>query len=364
MSKSVLITFCFCLIFPLGAAGLVSARHTHPIDWMYQLPVGEAPGWTSRVWADLQFSESNVWNFPMRVQDRKSGRIYEYEMDYQASVAVLDLGFALGESWAFSVELPYMRRHPGNTDEFIEDWHQVFGFYNYLRGEFPRNRVRMRVAVDGQETLVESESADGLSSVKLKLKYRLFKWGQSVPGGLAVSSQVNLPVNSDRRALSAGSQTVSFLAHIGIPVGRESGIYLTTGWSSLGENRFFKDWAMNRVVAMGDLTLDIGISNGWGVFASFLGYSPWMKSRYEFLSESESAGRRKQERISSGYNSLFRWRGYQNYGLRYRWGKAANQFSVFIFEDFGFGDYDSRREVTYNNNAPDVLIGTQFSLRF
>lgn len=331
---------------------------------MYQLPVGEAPGWTAPFWLDVQASESNVWNRSMRVLDRETGRVFEYEADYQASILVLNAGAQLGEALAFTVELPYMRRHPGNTDRFIEDWHTTFGFFNYLRGEGPRNAARVRVAVDGQETFLDTSAADGLSSVKLKLKHRLFRTDGVCPCGFSVSLQANLPVNGARRGLSSGTEGTSLLAHAGFPVGAASGIYFTTGVSVLGNNPVFAEWPVNRVTAMGDLSMDLEVGGGWGFLASLTAYSPWMKSRFDFLPESSDPVGAKRQRISSGYNSLFRWRGYQNYGVRYRWGESGSQFSLFLFEDFGFGDYDGRKDITYNNNSPDVLIGTQLSLRF
>ncbi|MCM2280750.1 MAG: DUF3187 family protein [Bdellovibrionaceae bacterium] len=346
------------------ASGPVGVRHSHFLDWMYQLPVAEAPGWTSPVWMDVQASESNVWNRPMQVLDRDTGRVFEYEADYQASIVVLDAGIQVLEDLAFSVELPYLRRHSGSSDQFIEDWHQTFGFYNYLRSGTPDNRARVRVAVDGQETFEDNSPADGLSSVKLKLKYRVLGSDSSCPCGLAFSVQANLPVNGSRRALSSGSESYSWLAHAGIPVGSESGLYFTSGFSLLGDNPVFGDWPLHKAVAMADFSMDLGVGGGWGFLASFTGYSPWMKSRFDFLPDVTDRHPVRDQRIASGYNSLFRWRGYQNYGFRYRWGPVGSQFSLFIFEDFGFGDYDGRKDITYNNNSPDVLIGTQLSLRF
>jgi hypothetical protein len=277
----------------------------------------------------------------------------------------MDAGFQLFESWAFGFELPYMRRHPGNSDQFIEDFHDTINFYQYLRHIYPDNRTRLRVAVDGVETLSDDHPADGLSSVKLKLKKRLLQTGGTgCPCGVAVSVQANLPVNGDQRGLSSGTETYSILGHAGLPLGAESAIYLTTGFSVLGQNRFFIEWPMNRITAMGDISFDLGIGGGIGFLMSFSGYSPWMHSRFDFVSTTSDPDYTKHERISSAYNSLFRWRGYQNYGFRYRWGLSGSQISLFIFEDFGFGDYDARSELTYNNNSPDVLIGSQLSLRF
>lgn len=347
------------------ADGPVNPHVPHPLDWMYQLPVGEVPGWRTPFWVNLETSESNVWNRPTTLVDRQSGQLNTYEVDYQMSIAVLDAGFEIAPDLAFAVELPYARRHPGNSDEFIEDWHAIFAFYNYQRSAFPDNRTRVAVTAGGVSNYDDNAPADGLSSVKLKLKKRLLGADISTcPCGLAVSLQANLPLHGDRRALSSGTQTWSALLHAGLPIGSESGLYLTTGFSMFRENRFFSGWPMHKTSMMGDASLDIGIMDGFGVFGSMSAYSPWMRDRLDFVSPAVDPKTVKADRLSSGFNSLLRWRGYQTYGVRYRWGESGDQFAVYTLEDWGLGDYDDRKDVVYTNNSPDVLIGTQLSLRF
>lgn len=345
------------------AYGPVGVRHSHPIDWIYQLPSAETPGWTKPAWVNVQVSESNLWNRAMTVSDRATGRLYEYEMDYQASIAVLDMGLQVLENTAVAIELPYQRRHGGNADQFIEDFHKTFNFFSQLRSGTPDNRSRVRIVVDGREVFFDEGTADGLSSVKLKLKHRVLGTTAKCPCGLALSVQANLPVNGARRMLSSSSPSYSFLAHAGFPIRAESGIYLTTGYTRMGSDPYFQEWPLSKDSLLADVSVDFALFGRWGFIGSFTGRSPLMKSKFDFHTWTADPQTFKHERMASGYNSLFRWRGYQTYGARYRW-DDGDQLSVFAFEDFGLGDYDGRNEPAYNNNSPDILIGTQLSLGF
>ncbi len=70
-----------------------------------------------------------------------------------------------------------------------------------------------------------------------------------------------------------------------------------------------------------------------------------------------------EERVASAWNSLVEWRGSENIGIKYSWGKGSSINFAFV-EDWGIGSEDQASDGLYVNNAPDFQFMTQWHFNF
>ncbi|MCM2282238.1 MAG: hypothetical protein NDI61_10365 [Bdellovibrionaceae bacterium] len=343
-----------------------SPRPVHPIGWMHQLPVGEAPGWLSPHWTDVDFSWSNIWNTPLTVYNSQNGRELTYSADFEQRTTIIEKGFALNDWLALAVELAYAHRDGGVFDRLIDDFHVTIDSDRFRRYEFPNNLSRFQITTDGTDKLI-SNSASGLSSYKFKLKFWPARWTDTnwnCPCGIGFSLQAKFPIGDPRRGLTSGDIDVSGLAHIGVPLGWDSAFLLTTGLTALGRNPTLDDWPRKRVQFMIDGLADLNLWGGFGLILQATSQSPLIDlTPLEIRDPDRSDPLYKEKRLSSGWNSLVLWRVYESIGFRYNFDGGA-RWTLTFTEDIGINDYDEVDDYVYVNGAPDFLLTTQLQIPF
>ncbi|MGE4130571.1 MAG: DUF3187 family protein [Bdellovibrionales bacterium] len=344
-----------------------SYRNAHPIGWMHLLPVGETPGWSEPRWIDLELNHANVWNNQFSMTDKRTGDVYTYKADFEQSSAIYEFGWALSDSMAFALEVPYANRNGGFLDDFIDQFHVIIGSNRFLRHINDPFGNDFSIQTNGDEHLA-SQHGQGVGGFKAKLKFWLLKWRSPTPGvcdcGLGFSAQAKFPTQRSSGGLSSGHNDYSGLVHLGVPMFKYVGVWATAGFTKLGANNNIEGWPRREWAQMYELSIDLGLGPNLGLLLQARTESPilmkeYVNYNYTFTNPEDQA----QERIASGWNSLVEWRGSQSIGLRWRWGKG-NQINLFMVEDWGLGDKDERNDKLYVNNAPDVAFISQWHFVF
>lgn len=348
------------------AAMPTSFRQPHPLNWKHATPVGEMPGWVGDFWTFFEVSNANVWNAPLTMIDRRTGAEYRFEADYEQVSAILELGTALTERLALSLEVPFAFRGGGFLDNIIDGFHVFVGNRRFNRQFYPEDQNKMSTATDGVDYYNDKYKLNNVSNLKPKLKWWLWKWeGKtkgSCPCGLSLSAQVKVPVQDEKFGGTTGEVDYSGLLHFGIPVGESSAIWLTAAYTRLGDDPSMKGWPRLRTQQMYELDFDIGVNRKWGLLIQGRAQSPFLnKDHLEYYNSSSDPNVIARDRAASGWNALVHWQGAQGFGLRYRPGDTS-QINVLFAEDWGFGNYDADDGV-YSNNAPDFnfIIQSSFS---
>lgn len=361
-----LLLVCATLSPCVAGAAWTSPRPTHPIGWMHHLPTGEAPGWNSTSWTDIEFSWSNVWNTELTVRDSRSGRALTYSADFEQRTTIIEKGLAINDWMALALELGYAHRDGGVFDAFIDDFHVTIGSDRFRRYEFENNRSRFQIATDGTNQLI-SESASGLSNYKVKLKLWPARWTETnanCPCGIGFSFEAKFPIGDPRRGLTSGGTDLSGLTHIGIPLGADSAFLLTAGVTSLGDNRALEAWPRKRNILMVDGLLDLNLWGGFGLVLQASSHSPFVDLTPLTVEDPDPEDPLyKEKRISSGWNALVLWRVYESVGLRYNFESGA-RWTLTFTEDIGINDYDEVDDYVYVNGAPDFSLTTQLRIPF
>ncbi len=361
--------FVFIFIVLSGfnaAANKPSYRLSHPIGWMHQLPVGEAPGWGKSLWFNLELNQGNVWNDEFNLTNDTTGQILTYQADFEQGSVIAEMGFALGKRLAVSVEAPFASRGGGVLDDFIDQFHILIGSERFQRnhnGDFG-NRYEVKTSGTGQM----QPTLTAVGNVKLKMKYWMWQWRGSQNGscecGFALSAQVKAPLAKSTSGWSSGHYDYSLLAHLGAPLFTNSGVWATAGFTGLGKNDVFKDWPQRRWAQMYELTFDFGFGQKWGFIMQARAESPIMnKGELSYNYTTTDPRGQVAFRIASGWNSLVYWRGSQSLGPRWR-SRNGHQINLLLVEDWGVGDHDNRQDNLYVNNAPDVAFVLQLHTQF
>lgn len=355
------------ILFPMvGEASKTSFHVPHPIGWMHDLPVGETPGWSGRFWVNLELSQGNIWNDEFDLTDRRNGDIYTYKADYEQTSVITDIGFALGDRWSFGIEAPFAARGGGVMDDFIDQFHIFIGAERFLRNQNQDFGKSYVVETNSQSEVQNTWSAVG--NLKFKTKYWLWQWRGSKNGscdcGLAVSGQVKVPLAEPRSGYTSGSNDYSMLVHLGAPIGKQSGIWATAGFTALGENEVFKKWPRRKWAQMYELSMDFAFTDSWGLILQGRVESPIMhKSDLSFNYSTVDPDDQTIYRVASGWNSLVLWRGSESAGFRWR-SRGGTQVNFLIVEDWWIGKQDSKKDGRYVNNAPDVAFVSQLHFGF
>ncbi|MCP3908263.1 MAG: DUF3187 family protein [Oceanicoccus sp.] len=156
-----------------------------PFVQIYGLPAAQsaklATAGTSRT--GLQLDISN--NF---TEDNKSSEAIF--IDGETHRANIQFRYGLNDAIELGIDLPYLSHDSGSLDSLIEDWHDLFGFPDAGRPEFPRDQLQFTYVRDGQVLSRVASSNDGIGDVSLSMGYQL---SQTETRQWALRTAVKLP---------------------------------------------------------------------------------------------------------------------------------------------------------------------------
>ncbi len=172
-----------------------------PFVQVYGLPAAQsaklvAEGGSS---AGLQLDISN--NF---TEDNKGNEAIF--IDGETHRANIQFRYGLSDAIELGIDVPYLSHDSGGLDSIIEDWHDLFGFPDGGRPEFPRDQLQFTYQRDGQTISSVTSSNNGIGDVSLSMAYQL---SQSETRQWALRSAVKLPTGDAEDLHGSESTDVS-----------------------------------------------------------------------------------------------------------------------------------------------------------
>lgn len=110
------------------------------------------------------------------------------------------------EGWELGLDMPYISHQAGGMDGFIDDWHDLFGFPDGGRPQYPRDRLRFGYYRDGLPLIEVDRAADGIGDIRLSGGYRLTATSTR---DITLRSHLKLPTGEDRDLLGSGSTDIA-----------------------------------------------------------------------------------------------------------------------------------------------------------
>jgi hypothetical protein len=180
--------------------GPLAVQNYHPLQGVFlSLPTERAETLPkNRLKIDLGFIESNTLNINSNSPD-----IFIL-LDLEMSRLDLILTYGITETLEVGVEIPFLWRHGGFLDPFIEGVEGLVGATFPARDRRPQNIVDFSVVRTTDGTSLEFTKGDsGLGDILLKGKFQLAKEN---PGhwGIAVRAALKLPTGDETRVFGSG----------------------------------------------------------------------------------------------------------------------------------------------------------------
>lgn len=355
------------LKFTPAALGSITSYHSfHPISWLYALPPGESPGWSSNSWVNYEFSQGNIWNLPIELLNTSNSKTLEYTADMGQTSQILEIGTSFGESWSVALESAFVQRNGGLFDHMIDQFHVLIRNERFNREQFPQNETKYSLVTDGEEQ-INQDTQSGLTHVKLKLKYWPWQWRgrkkASCPCGLAISTQFKFPMGENDAGLSSSEIDSSLLLHLGAPLFSDSGVWFTAGVTHTPSNPLLDGWPFETLHQMYEITSRFSIGKNWSFVIQMRAESPLMDKDQVAVLNANSEEEIKQ--VASSWNALMLWRGTESIGFNYR-GQKGSSFQILLIEDFTHGSLESSGtdDSFFVNNAPDLMFLLQSHILF
>ena len=143
------------------------SANRNPLVQVHGLPVAQSAQLTAdgRFNAALNLEASN--NFVVDEKGDESifldGETYRADLNWRYGIKRFEIGLTV----------PVISHQGGGSDSFIEEWHDLFGFPEGDRVDYPKDQLRY-VYQQGDELLLDmSSNGEGIGDVSLSLAYQL-----------------------------------------------------------------------------------------------------------------------------------------------------------------------------------------------
>lgn len=156
-------------------------------------------------------------------------------LDGETYRSTLSLSYGLSDRLEAGLVIPFVMHRRGVFDNFIEDWHDVFGLSNHKRTSFPRDRLNYAyTSPDAAEQLVVP--AEGLGDIRLTLGWPIYKDAAGTRA-LALHAGLKLPSGDAAKLLGSGGTDLALqvsATDAGLLAGWKSTLFWSAGVLRLG----------------------------------------------------------------------------------------------------------------------------------
>lgn len=117
--------------------------------------------------------------------------------------------YGLAKNIELELDIPYVIHSGGFLDNFIINYHDLFGFPQGGRDQAPRNRLFYRYARNGEEKIRIDSANDGLGDVSLMAGFKIYHDGKEFPRAVALRTSLKLPTGDSNSLHGSGSTDIS-----------------------------------------------------------------------------------------------------------------------------------------------------------
>ncbi len=180
-----------------------AVTNTNPFIIIHGLPVMEEASLLNAGSSSFQF-QFDITNNSIASETAREA----ITLDGETYRARLIWKRGLDNGWQIGAELPLIAHHNGVMDNFIEGWHDLFGFSNRDRDPGPKNRLLYRYARDGVTHNELSSGANGVGDIRFVVSKQL---GDVHSDRVwALHAGLKLPTGDADRLMGSGATDLAF----------------------------------------------------------------------------------------------------------------------------------------------------------
>jgi hypothetical protein len=165
------------LLLPLAGAALPAAaseplyaKNLSPVTGLFGLP-SQRDAFTTAPRAFAASLHSSIASH--YINDANSKEFVN--IDGETLRFALELRYGLAENWDLQVEIPWLDQSGGDLDEFIDDWHDFWGFSDGGRSDVDSDLLNYTYAnIDG-EGFSFGDDSSGIGDVSLSISHSFYR---------------------------------------------------------------------------------------------------------------------------------------------------------------------------------------------
>ncbi len=201
MKRSACAAGLVLLVVPFAHADPFVVRNQSPLLALYGLPSPlparlPAPG-IGHIAGVVNWGNSAVTETTGPASFTIDGEVFEARVHVER---------ALGARFAVHAEVAWRQLSEGSLDDFIDDWHGIFGLPDGSRSQLPADELLIEYRAAETAELRVDESTSGIADVPLALGYQLYA---SDSRALATWLTVKAPVGSVEDFTGSGAMDVA-----------------------------------------------------------------------------------------------------------------------------------------------------------
>jgi len=244
--KFMLAILLFLLSFPLWANQIhpISVTNTRPTVLIHGLPSSRDPEVAPVGDLNVKLDYEVTSHFS---HDKSSTEQVIFDGETRRIALSMSMGMFKGAD--VSLIVPYITHSGGTLDQFIEDWHDLFGFPQNGRDKSPENRLLYYYQKDGVTKLDFREPESGVGDLQLVFAFKIKHQWLTQQNNLAFKTAIKFPTGeSDKLTGSGGKSLSAWLAgdrrtswwdHDGLTYGSLGAMWLEKGDVITDQQRSF-----------------------------------------------------------------------------------------------------------------------------
>ncbi len=122
--------------------------------------------------------------------------------DGETTRLALQARYGINDDWNLGVEVPWVHHGPGFLDQFIVEWHDLWGFPQHGRNQVPNGDIRYRYDRGGQARFDIDASTGGPGDVILSAQRGLWRGPDSAA---LMHTQLKLPTGEADKLTGSGA---------------------------------------------------------------------------------------------------------------------------------------------------------------
>ncbi|GBC60607.1 hypothetical protein DENIS_1564 [Desulfonema ishimotonii] len=228
-----LMLFIFLHRVPLSQAGSsggpLQVQNRYPPHLMFLTPLPDGPDLPGNNRFETAFS---VDYSSVNVNEKSAG--WTALIDMEMTVLSFSLAYGLSDRLSVGLYLPLVSMSGGFMDNFLEDYHDTFGFPNYGREDRPKNSFAYSITKDGKDWFQARDNGLHLGESVVSAKYSLWDERRGDRFSATLAYALKLPTGDADRGFGSGGydHAVSLLSRARF---KALAVYLNAGFSILSD---------------------------------------------------------------------------------------------------------------------------------
>ncbi|MBU4485181.1 DUF3187 family protein [bacterium] len=206
------------------------------------------------------------------IYERTVSNTHDWIADMELWRIGIDASYGLGKNFEVGIEIPFLHLEGGFLDEFVQDYHNAFGFPNGGRQWVANGDFNYRLSETAGNTIYQINQEDfNLGDITFRFKHHLYDEGKRAPA-VAYTFYFKLPTGQDSQGLGSGYPGYGLALALEKSYKRLHG-YLNAGPFVTGIHDDLEDYHYTSMLSW-MVALEFTLLDNWSLVTQILGSTP------------------------------------------------------------------------------------------